>query len=196
MVNNYHNMQRGFDFAATFQRACLEAIRPHRNLGLFQVRRENDNAAFMLANGDERMFIVTKWRSGTGHEDLFGVNANDWHWWQNPWPVPVVDLQAPPAQRELQEVGAHQVTILAYASYRPENERLFAQWIPNIEVMPGGPVVLPNGEQVFDTVLASYANLSIILQQGIGMDEQLAQQVERQTLANALATPILNPNAG
>ena len=57
-------------------------------------------------------------------------------------------------------------------------------------------MIFPNGEEVFDTVLASDANLSTILQQGIGMDMQLAQQVEQQTLANALAIPTLNPNAG
>ena len=56
--------------------------------------------------------------------------------------------------------------------------------------------MLPNGDEVFDTELASYANLSTILQEGIGIDPELAQQIELQTFANALATPILNPNAG
>ena len=51
MAINYNNMQRGYAFAASFQAAYLEAIRPHQNLRFYQVRRLNDNTAFMLVNG-------------------------------------------------------------------------------------------------------------------------------------------------
>lgn len=200
---NAENMDVGYAFAYAFQRACMATIQDNPNLRLYQVHGYNPNTIFILANGDREITIDTKARLSTGNYHWFGINAIEWRWWQHPDRVqlPVVEVVVL-ADGAIGNGNQHMrpmcpVAILAYAGYRPENERLYAQWIPNIiKIMPGGPVVLPNGEQVFDTVLASYANLSIILQQGIGVDEHLAQQVEQQTLANALATPILNPNAG
>ena len=200
---NPENMDVGYAFAHAFLTACIAAVQALPNLRLYQVHGLNLNTAVILGNGDREIAIDTKARRSKANYHWFGINAVEWRWWQHPNRVqlPVVEVVVL-AGGGIGNRNQHMrpmcpVAILAYASYRTlQDGRLLAQWIPHIEVMPGNPVILPNGEEVFDTVLASYANLSTILQQGIGMDMQLAQQVEQQTLANALAIPTLNPDAG
>lgn len=80
------------------------------------------------------------------------------------------------------------VAVLGYASYRPVAERLIAQWINFIRV------AAVNGRFV-DTQLGSYAALSAVPQQGIGMDAELAEWIQQRTLQNALECPILEPDA-
>ena len=197
---NAENMDVGYAFSRAFVTACIAAIQVHPNLSLYQVHGLNANTAFILANGNAEIIIDTKVRRSTGKYNRFGINAVEWGWWQHPNRVqlPVVEVvmltDGAIVTRNQHMRPMCPVAILAYACYRTlEHGRLFAQWLPQTGVMPGGPVVLPNGEEVFDTVLATYANLSAILQEGVGMEMQLAQQIEEQTLAGTLANPILNP---
>ena len=188
------NMDVGYQFAGAFLTACIAVVQAHPNLRLYQIHGLNLNTVFILSNGNMEMVIDTKLRRNAAHYNQFGINAGEWLEWQHPNRVqlPVVEVVVL-ADGEIGNRNQHMrpmcpIAILAYATYRPENDRLFAQSLGQIRVVAEGP-------EFVDTELSSYANLSAILQEGVGVELQLAQQIEQQTLANALANPLLNPHA-
>ena len=190
---NRENMEAGDVFAGAFQNACMGAIQDQERLRLYEVHVLNPNTVFMLANGEAEMVIDTKLRRTAGQHNWFGINAGEWHAWQQPNQdhLPVVPIirvdngEVLRGGRELRQVAA--VAVLGYASYQPAGHRLIAQWIDQIEVAAAG-------QEFVDTELASYATLSAILQEGIGLEQDLADEIEQLTNANALANPLLNPN--
>ena len=186
MIVKPQNMDRGYAFAHAFRNACFAAMQEHPNIHLYHVEVFDENTAFVLANGNLTMLVDTKMRTHAWRGRLFGINAGEWQRLRNP-NIQVFGTDVRTGQRR--NIIPGQVAILAYLSQALENgRRLFAQWLPNIRVAEQGP-------EFVDTELASYANLSAILQEGIGIEPELAQQIKQQTLANALAIPALNPNA-
>lgn len=191
---DHQNVQAGDAFAGAFQNAFVAAMRDHQNLRLYEVHVLKPNTMFMLTNGQMEMVVDTKLRRTTINQTLFGINAAEWFAWQQPGRdhLPVVrivqdaDGQEVRLNREWRPVAP--VAILGYASYRPVDERLVAQWINLIEA------AVPNGDFV-DTQLDSYATLSAVLQGGIGINVELAHWIEHRTLRNALDRPILEPDA-
>ena len=190
---NRENMNAGDAFAGAFQNAYMMVIRDHPNLRFYEVHGLNPNTVFTLANGDMEMVIDTKLRRGPVQQNMFGINAAEWFAWQQPDRdhLPVVQIswdaagEAIRQNRELRPMG--RVAILGYASYRPADRRLIAQWIDQIVVAAVGP-------EFVDTQLESYNSLSDILQEGIGIEQAVADQIEQRTFANALANAALNPN--
>ena len=58
----------------------------------------------------------------------------------------------------------------------------------------GAPIgVVHQVGEFVDTDLATYARLHTILEQGLGIEAELALTIEEQTLANALLDQKLNP---
>ena len=190
---NHEAMAAGNAFAGAFQNACMAAIRDQYAFRLYEEYILNPGTVFMLTNGQMELVVDTKLRRTTGQHDQFGINADGWQRWQlqNREPLPVVQVvwgaggEAIRLNRELRPV--REVAVLGYASYRPATRRLIAQWIDQI-------VVAAVGLEYVDTQLESYSTLSTILQEGIGIEQQLADQIEQRTLANVLANPDLNPN--
>ena len=190
---NRENMNAGDAFAGAFQTACMTVTRDRPNFRFYEVHGLNPNTVFTLANGDMEMVIDTKLRRRAVQQTLFGINAAEWFAWQQPDRdhLPVVQIgwdadgEAVRQNREWRPMG--RVAILGYASYQPAGQRLIAQWIDQIEVAFVG-------QEFVDTQLATYSTLSTVLQEGIRVEQELADEIERLTRANALANPCLNPN--
>ena len=193
MVNPEH-MNLGYEFAYAFQSAFFRVAQQHPGLHIYIVQGLNENTAFVLANGAREMLIDTKARrSHGGNLAWFGINAQEWLGWQNPGPYRVLAREVQHGGHDLQyaAIFPHEVpavAILAYAGYRPVDQcRLFAQWVPHIGV----------GHQAgefADTDLGTYARLHTVLEQGLGIEEELALVIEERTLANALQNQRLNPH--
>ena len=187
-------MNLGYEFAYAFKTAFFGVAQQHRDLHVCIVQGLNENTAFVLANGDMGMLLDTKARrSHGGNLAWFGINAQEWLGWQNPGPYRVLAREVQHGGHDLQYAAVlpHEVlavAILAYAGYRPVDQcRLFAQWVPHIGV----------GHQAgefADTDLGTYARLHTVLEQGLGIEEELALVIEERTLANALQNQRLNPH--
>ena len=97
------------------------------------------------------------------------------------------------------EIVVFHIAVLAYAGFRNiDRGRLFAQWVQDIHIWapycPIGKDAQNPENWIANVNLADFQSLAQILCQGLGMELELAQQVERRTLENALANPRLNPN--
>ena len=190
---NRENMNAGEAFAGAFQTAFVASMRNCPNLRFYEVHVLNPNTVFMVASDDMEIVVDTKLRRTFARPNLFGINANEWVAWQQPNQnhLPVVQIgwdangQAVRHGREWHPMG--RVAILGHANYRPPGQRLIAQWIDQIEVAAVGP-------EFIDTRLESYTTLSIVLQQGIGIEQALADEIEGVTRRNALAIPGFIPN--
>lgn len=190
---DHEDWQAGDAFAGAFQGAVVEALPEHQNLRFYEEYILNPTTVFMLANGGREMVIATKLRRSRGRDNWFGINKDEWHAWCRPGldnlcvvqTVINAEMQAVRLGREMRPMRP--VAILGYASYRPVEERLIAQWIDRIEVAG------VNGRFV-DTQLGSYTTLSAVLQGGIGMDAELAEWIQQRTLAIALERRVLEPH--
>ena len=171
-------MVQGYAFAGAFAEACRAVIQQHQlDLQFCQVYALNRNTSFVLINGNMGMFIDTIARFSAIPAHLFGINAAQ------------LDVLLQPPIRAYCGGPLHldQIAVLAYAGHRPLGAgRVFAQWAEQIEV------VQIQG-QLADTALETYATLGAILAEGIGIEMNLTAEIERLTIANALACPILNP---
>ena len=181
-MTDYDAMEAGYDFAATFQRAYIAAMRDHENLRLYQQDILNRSTIFLLASDEAEMLIDTKLRTNTVRYDRFGINVDEWNTWQQ-----ADGLHLPFAQiviRAAGEVDIRQrilrpvprVAILGCASDRPVEQCLIAQWVDRIRAQIG--------PRYADTLLESYTTLSAVLQEGIGIEPELADQIQQQVLAD------------